>query len=165
VIVKKKADSIGLHLPDDVVDYFVRTLKNNIRQLEGVVNQLQAMVEFRGLSVNLATAQQAANDLLSEERPVSVTVERVIEETARNYQLTISELRSKRRSAEISRARQVAMYVISQTTGLPTKAIGNEFDRDHSTVVYALREIREALAYDSSLRKAVQEITKAAQEN
>ena len=164
-IVKRKAITTNFNISDDIVDFIARKLKSNIRQLEGAVNRLEAMVTMRGMQLNLNTAQLAISDIESQERPLSVTIERIIEECARCHSLTAADLRSKRRSADISHARQVAMYVISQMTGQSTKAIGNEFDRDHSTVVYALGTIRETLLRDASLRKMVSEITKTVQES
>ncbi|MDR0531488.1 MAG: chromosomal replication initiator protein DnaA [Oscillospiraceae bacterium] len=164
-IVKRKAADTNFELSDDIVDYIARKLKSNIRQLEGAVNRIEAMVTMRGMPLNLHTAQHAISDIESQERPIPVTIERIIEETARHFSLTAADLRSKRRSADISHARQVSMYIISQMTGLSTKAIGAEFSRDHSTVVYALRELRGELLRDASLRKVINEITKTVQEN
>ena len=164
-IVKRKAQDTGFDLSDDLVDFIARQLKNNIRQLEGAVNRLEALVTLRGMQLNMVTAQHAISDIVSEERPLPVTIECIIEETARAFQLTGMDLRSKRRSSNISHARQVAMFVISQMTGQSTKAIGVEFQRDHSTVVYALREIREEIARDPGLRRVVNEITKVVQDN
>ena len=164
IIVRKAADT-SFDIPNDIVDFIARQLKSNIRQLEGAVNRLEALVTMRGMMLNQRTAEVAIADIVSEDRPIPVTIERIVEETARSFQLTGADLRSKRRSADISHARQVAMYIISQMTGQPTKAIGNEFSRDHSTVVYALREMRAELQRDPGLRKTVQEIIKNVQES
>ncbi|MDR2525368.1 MAG: chromosomal replication initiator protein DnaA [Oscillospiraceae bacterium] len=164
-IVKRKAQDTGFDISDDMVDYIARQLKSNIRQLEGAVNRIEALVTLRGMPLTLATAQHAIADIVSTERPLPVTIECIIEEAARAFSLNSTDLRSKRRSSDISHARQVAMYIISQVTGQSTKAIGAEFQRDHSTVVYALREIRDEIARDASLRKLVNEITKVVQEN
>ena len=164
-IVKRKASDTSFDLSDDIVDFIARQLKSNIRQLEGAVNRLEALVTLRGMQLNMVTAQHAISDIVSEERPLPVTIERIIEETARTFRLSAADLRSKNRSAEISNGRQVAMFCISQITQLPTKAIGNEFKRDHSTVVYALREIRAKIQRDPSLRKTINDIIRNVQEN
>ena len=163
IIIRKAADT-SFEIPNDIVDFIARQLKSNIRQLEGAVNRLEALVTMRGMVLNTRTAEVAISDIVSENRPIPVTIERIVEETARSFQLTGADLRSKRRSAEISRARQAAMYIISQMTGQPTKAIGNEFSRDHSTVVYALREMRAEIQRDPGLRKTINEIIKNVQE-
>jgi len=163
-IINRKAADTSFEIPGDIVDYIARQLKSNIRQLEGAVNRLEALVTMRGMLLNIRTAEVAIADIVSENRPLPITIERIVEETARAFQLSGEDLRSKRRSADISHARQVAMYIISQMTGQPTKAIGNEFSRDHSTVVYALREMRAELQRDPGLRKTVNEIVKNVQE-
>ncbi|MCL2445458.1 MAG: chromosomal replication initiator protein DnaA [Oscillospiraceae bacterium] len=159
-IVKRKASDISLELNDEIVDYIASQIKSNIRQLEGAVNKLEAFVTLRGMQLNMNTVKAATSDIISEERPLPVTIERVIEEAARVFNLSAADLRSRNRSAEISNGRQVAMYCISQITQLPTKAIGKEFSRDHSTVVYALREIRERVVREPGLRNQIDEIIK-----
>jgi chromosomal replication initiator protein len=163
-IIKRKAQRNNFDIPDDLADYIARQLKTNIRQLEGAVNKLEALVKLRGMPLNLHTAQHAIGDIITQERPLPVVIERVIEEAARTAGLTSAELRSRRRSAEISEARQIAMYVISQVTGISTQAIGQEFKRDHSTVVYALKEIRAQMAKDPLFKKRVEEVSRLAQE-
>ncbi len=114
----------------------------------------------------MLTVQTAIKDILNEDRPEKVTVERIIEETARTYSADPADLRSKKRDAQTSRMRMIAMYIISDLTGMSTKAIGQEFGgRDHSTVVHALQEIKRQMAKDSSLRSTIQDITKNVQES
>lgn len=160
-IIKRKAQMLDLELPDDVVQYIADKLKSNIRQLEGAVKKIKAVVAIHGSTPNMVTVQNAIKDILSEDVPSSVTIEKVIDEVARTYGADPEDIRSKKRDAQTSRMRQMAMYVVSETTSLSTKAIGAEFGgRDHSTVVYALQEIRRLMEKDSSLRVTVNDIIK-----
>ena len=146
-IVKRKAETLDLKLSDDVVQYIADRIKNNVRQLEGAVKKIKAVVTIHGSTPNMATVQAAIKDILNESRPEKVTVERIIEETARTFNADPADLRSKKRDAQTSRMRMIAMDVISDLTGMSTKAIGQEFGgRDHSTVVHALREIKNVTA-------------------
>lgn len=165
-IVKRKAQALDLQLTDDVVQYVADKIKNNVRQLEGAVKKIKAVVTIHGASPNMATVQAAIKDILNEDRPETVTVERIIEETARTFNANPADLRSKKRDAQTSRMRMIAMYIISNLTGMSTKAIGQVFGgRDHSTVVHALREIKRQMEMDSSLRSTIDNITKNVQES
>ncbi len=159
-IVKRKAQLLDLNISDEVVQYIASKLKNNIRQLEGAVKKMQAFINLHGAQMNIATAQNAIKDILSESEPVDVTCERIIEEVARTYGVDAVDLRSKKRDANTAMVRRVAMHVISEMTGLPTKAIGNEFNRDHSTVIYSLGEIKKDMARNSSLKSTINDIIK-----
>lgn len=161
-IIKRKAQALDFELPDDVVQFIAEKLKSNIRQLEGAVKKMQAYVDMHGAPRNMLTAQNAIKDIiLSDVRPTPLTVERIIQEVARTYGASAEDIRSKKRDAQTSHLRQISMYVVSEVTGLSTKAIGKEFGgRDHSTVVYALKEIKKELERDASLKASVSDIMK-----
>lgn len=164
-IIKRKAELMNFYVPDEVVQYTASHLKNNIRQLEGAVNKMQAFVSLRGMQMNLITAQAAIKDIMSENRPTPLTIEKIIEEVSRTFGVDKEVIKSKRRDANTTKARQVAMYIISEVTGIPTKAIGEEFSgRDHSTVLYSLDEIRNKIQRDQSLKNTINEIIKNVQE-
>lgn len=164
-IVKNKAQMLDFDLPDEVGRFIAEHLKRNIRQLEGAVKKMQAFVTIQGAPCNLATAQHAIKDILSDSRPTPVTVERIVQEVARTYGIDATDIRSKKRDAQTSRTRQIAIYVVSKVTGMATKAIGNEFGgRDHSTIVYALKEISAEIERDPSLLDTVNDIIKNVQE-
>ncbi len=164
-IIKRKAELMDFYVPDDVVQYTATHLKNNIRQLEGAVNKMQAFVSLRGMQMNLITAQAAIKDIMSENRPTPLTIEKIIDEVSRTFGVDKEVIKSKRRDANTTKARQVAMYIISEVTGIPTKAIGEEFSgRDHSTVLYSLDEIKNKIQRDQSLKNTINEIIKNVQE-
>ena len=161
VIIKNKAKMLDFEMTDDVVQFMAERLKQNIRQLEGAVKKMHAYVTIHGAPRNTATAQNAIKDILSDARPVPVMVERIIQEVARTYGEDAVDIRSKKRDAQTSKMRQISMYIISKVTGISTKAIGAEFSgRDHSTVIYALREIGAEMERDSSVREMVEGIIK-----
>lgn len=160
-IVRRKAQALGLKLSDEVVQFIADRIKNNVRQLEGAVKKVEALVSIQGSKPNMATVQNAIRDILNDDRPQTVTVERIIEETARTYNANPADIRSKKRDAQTARMRMIAMYIVSEQTGMSTKAIGEAFGgRDHSTVVHALQEIKRIMTKDASVRSAIQDITK-----
>ena len=97
---------------------------------------------------------------------IPVTVENIISEVSRTFDVTAADIRSDKRSSNISLARQVAIYIVDQVTGLSLKAIGNEFgNKHHSTIIYALKEIKGKLEKDVSLKATVDDIIKNISEN
>ncbi len=87
-IIRRKADLLGLDMPDDVAEYIANRLKNNIRQLEGAVKKLDAYRKLEGIQPVIGAAQNAIKDILSETQPVPVTVEKILSEVARTYNTT-----------------------------------------------------------------------------
>lgn len=160
-IIRRKADLLGLDMPDDVAEYIANRLKNNIRQLEGAVKKLDAYRKLEGIQPVIGAAQNAIKDILSESQPVPITVEKILSEVARTYNTTPDALRGPGRRASLSSARQVAMYIVREITGMSMEDIGQEFGgRDHSTVVYSVNTLQKRLATDTTLRETVEDITK-----
>ena len=88
----------------------------------------------------MANAQTAISDILNNDQPPPLTVEKIIEEVGRTFGVSPDDIRSSKRSANISNARQIAVYVVREITQLSMTTIGEEFGgRDHSTVVYAVQ--------------------------
>ena len=106
-------------------------------------------------------AQSVIRDILTDEQPTPVTVEHIIQEVSNLYGVSPEDIRSSKRSAQISNARKVAIYLVREITNMPLNSIGEEFGgRDHSTVVYACKNVSAGIAKDSNLRDAVESIIK-----
>lgn len=160
-IIRRKAESFDFDIPENVCEYMANKLKNNIRQLEGAVKKLRAFHMLENRPVNIATAQTAISDIINNSQPTPVTVEKIVEEVARTYQVTAEDICSQKRNAAVSKARQVAMYVVREITQMPMVEIGQTFGgRDHSTVVYALRQMEDRLERESHTRDTVNDIIK-----
>lgn len=159
-IIKRKAEFLNFDLPDDIVQYIAEKLKNNIRQLEGAVKKMQAFVTMQGMPVNIMTAQTAIKDIIVDNSPTPVTINKIVTEVARTYGADSADIYSKKQNAQTTEMRQMAMYIVREMTGLSTKLIGREFNRDHSTVVYSLDKFTKRYNEDSKLRSVVDNIIK-----
>ena len=165
-IIRRKAESLDIPISDDIAEYIAGQLKSNVRQLEGVVKNMRAQYMLKGEKLSVLTAQNAIRDIRNDNQPVTVTVDRIISEVARSMMVKPEDIRSQKRSAPISQARQVAEYVMRNVTGLPMQSIGDEFGaRDHSTIVYALRKVEERMEKDSVFKNTVNDIIKNISEN
>ena len=160
-IIRRKAELLDIVIPENVCEYIANRLKNNIRQLEGTVKKMKAYHLLNGQAPSITTAQAAISDIINNDQPTPFTVEKIIEEVARTFGVTSDDIRSAKRASNISKARQMAMYVVREITQLPTEAIGSEFGgRDHSTVVYALQQMEKNIQKDSKIKATAEDIIK-----
>jgi chromosomal replication initiator protein len=165
-IIRRKAELLDMEIPNDVAEYIANKLKNNIRQLEGAVKKLKAFKLLAGSTPSIGLAQTAIRDILSDNQPLPVTIEKIISEVAKTYSVKPEEIRSNKRSAPISAARQIAMYVVKEITQISTTAIGDEFGgRDHSTVVYATQIVEKNMAKNKKYQETVEDIIKNIRDN
>lgn len=165
-IILRKAEYCGLSLSNDVVQYIAEKIKNNIRQLEGVVKKLNAQYIISGKEPNLLAAQNAIQDILSDNQPISVQVDNILSEVARTYDTTVDNIKSEKRNANISNARKAAMYIIREVTSLPMEKIGEIFGgKHHSTVIYGINKVEEAMDNDPSVKATIESIINNVQKN
>ncbi|MBD5142803.1 MAG: chromosomal replication initiator protein DnaA [Oscillospiraceae bacterium] len=160
-IIRRKAELLDLKIPNEVVEFISTRLKTNIRQLEGAVKKLKALKMLANTSPTISMAQSVIRDILTDDQPIPITVEKIIAEVANVYGITADDIRSSKRTSQISTARKVAAYVVREVTGMPLAAIGMEFGgRDHSTIVYAINTVNDAIRKDSNLKELVDDIIK-----
>ncbi len=167
-IINRKAESMGLNIPNDVVLFVAEKIKSNIRQLEGAVKKIAAYINiFGSSSVTINIAQNAIKDIFNDNnQSPEVLTKKIIEEVARSFSIEAGEITSKRQYAAATNARQVSMYIISEMTGLPAKKIGESFNgRDHSTVLYSISKVRDEMKKNSSLKNTVEDIIKNVRQN
>lgn len=161
-IIKRKADIMDIEIPNDVCEYIAANVKNNIRQLEGTVKKIKAKNNLDGDRPSIKSVQNIIADILNNDTPPEVTVEKITEEVARTFNVDVDELRSSNnRSAYISKPRQVAIYIVNELTNLTQENIGKEFGgRDHSTVKYAIDTTVKKMKQDSKLKSIIEDIIK-----
>lgn len=164
-IIQRKAQTLGIELPPDVAQYIAEKVRTNIRQLEGVVKKINALVNLEGSAINMAMAQSAVSDFVTDNRPIEVIVNKIIDETARTFGIVKNDIISHRRDANTAKARQVAIYVVREMTGLTHKEISKFFGgRDRTTILYSYETVSTAVAKDPSMQKTVDNIMKNVRE-
>lgn len=160
-IIRRKADLLELTLSDDVVECIATRLKTNIRQLEGCVKKLKASQHLVGTPPTMTQALNAIREILSDDSPAPVTVDRIISEVASIYNVTSDDIRSMKRSSQISTARKVAAYVIKEMTQLSLQSIGAELGgKNHSTVSFYIDSIVESMTTDQRTKETIDDIIK-----
>lgn len=161
-IIKRKAELVNIDIPNDVCEFIASKIKANIRQLEGTVKKLNAKSHLNNEKITISSAQEVIADILNNDVPPEVTVERIIDEVARTYGVSSDEIRSqKNRSANISNARHIAIYLTRELTTLSMVAIGEEFgNRHYSTIIYTLKKVEEMMKKDRRIKELVDDTMK-----
>ena len=160
-IIQRKAELLHFEISEDVIDYIAMKLKSNIRQIEGVVTKLNMLNMVSQMKPTIGVAQTVIKEIVADHQPIPITVDKIINEVGKIYNVDPDEIRSQRRTANISQARKVAIYVIQNVTRMSYEAIGHEFnDRDHSTIVYSINSVKDEMERDSGFRSIVEDIIK-----
>ncbi|MGN0502135.1 MAG: chromosomal replication initiator protein DnaA [Ruminococcus sp.] len=161
-IIKRKSELLEIDLSNEVCEYIASKIKANIRQLEGTVKKLKAKSLLNHEKPTISSVQEVIADILNNDVPPEVTVERIIDEVARTYGVSAEEIRSqKNRSANISNARHIAIYVTRELTTLSMVAIGEEFgNRHYSTIIYTLKKVQEMMEKDRKVKEIIEDTIK-----
>ncbi|MBQ6569848.1 MAG: chromosomal replication initiator protein DnaA [Clostridia bacterium] len=160
-IIKRKAESYNLEISDDVCNFIASRIKTNVRLLESTVKKMNAYYLLNQEKPSMASAQNAIRDIFSDSQPTPITVDRIISEVARTFEVSSDDIKSTKRSAQVSAARQTAMYIIREITPMSLALIGKEFGgRDHSTIVYALAQTEKNMKKNASYKAIVDDIIK-----
>ena len=159
-IVKHKATLMNLELTDDVAVFLANKITSNIRELEGALNRLAVQADMTGEATTLDTATDILSDVLrSYER--RITIDEIQRKVAEHYTLRLQDMHSARRSRNVARPRQVAMYLCKKLTPRSLPEIGRKFGgRDHTTVMHAVRKIEELVGEDIAFADEVKVITR-----
>ena len=159
-IIKKKAESLGIYIEENLVHYIAEHIKMNIRQLEGVVKKLQAFIQIQNHTPTVAVVQNIIREIVNDTKPEPIKIEQIINEVARTYDVSEKDIISKRKTAELAKARQIAMYIARETTELSYKPIGEAFGKDHTTVLYAVKKVETFLKENPHEKEIIDDIIK-----
>ncbi len=156
-IISAKSGLSGVTLDTQIVEYLAENIRNNIRELEGVLNQLLAYCEVRGIEPTI----ELAKSILTQShvvKPKTLNAKQIIDKTARYFKLDPKIMCGKDRSHNIAEPRQIAMYLIRTELSMSFPKIGREFSRDHSSVMHSVEKIDECIKNDFYIRQQVSDI-------
>ncbi len=165
-ILRKKAQSERLQVPDDILEYMASKVSSNIRELEGTLIRVTAFSSLNRTPVDLALVQTVLKDLITLDDDNVIAPVDIINHTADYFKLTVEDLYGSSRSQAIANARQIAMYLCRELTNLSLPKIGQLFgNRDHTTVMYANKKITELMKERRSIYNQVTELTSKIKQN
>ncbi|MGD2113707.1 MAG: chromosomal replication initiator protein DnaA [Acidobacteriota bacterium] len=157
-ILRRKAESEGIQLPQGVAYFVARQVRSNIRELEGLLNRVLAFSSLTGKPLSLELAKETLKDILPQADRRGSAAE-IVKTVARHYGLKVSEIRSRNNSKQIAFPRQVAMYLCKKLTDLSYPEIGKQFNnKHHSTVMYGVEKIERLRATDDDLDRTIRGI-------
>lgn len=160
VIIRRKMQSEGIVIPDDVVEYLAYTIDTNVRELEGILISLIAHASLNRVEISLELGKTVMKNIIKDIE-TEVGVDFIQKSVSEYYGIALDDLKAKTRKKEIVTARQVAMYFCKEFTNHSLKSIGYHFGgRDHSTVIHAVQTVNDIMETDSSFRNAVLELKK-----
>ena len=163
-ILRKKEELDGLeryHIPDDVMQYIANNIKSNIRELEGSLNKLIALSNLEKKPIDIALAAEALKDMISPDNIREITPELIMDVVSEHFNVSIADLKGRKRNAEIVLPRQIIMYLCRDLTDTPLKAVGVLLGgKDHASISHGVKKIAADLETDEALSNTVSIIRK-----
>ncbi len=162
-ILQSKVELMDINVPKEVLEFLASKIASNVRELEGALNKVIAHTNLTKQVITLASTQDILRDLLrSNER--SITIEEVQKKVAERYNLKVSDMYSSKRSRNIARPRQIAMYLSKSLTSHSLAEIGKKFGgKDHTTVMHAIKKVEDLLKENKEVSEDVRLLMKVMQ--
>ncbi len=162
-IFSQKAERAGIYIPANVVEYICYNIKDNIRELEGILASLIAQSALNDNEINIDLAKKVLKNFVKETKK-EITIDFIQRLVSSFYNVEINQLKDKTRKRHVVVARQTSMYLAKNYTNMSLKSIGDSFGgRDHSTVIYSINTVQSLMDTDSSYQDEVQDLEKKLQ--
>ena len=160
-ILNKKAQIMGVVLPEEIMNFLANRIRTNIRRLEGALIRVASYASLTGKMLSLEVVEGLLREILHEEGRFSISIEVIQKKVAEHYDIRLADMTSKRRPENIAFPRQVAMFLSRQMTESSLSTIGEAFGgRDHGTVLHACRLVKDRMEVDSNVRQVVSYLEK-----
>jgi chromosomal replication initiator protein len=160
-ILHKKAQLMGVELPDDIINFLANRIRTNIRRLEGALIRVASFAALTGKKLSVEVVEGLLREVLHEEGRHSVSIELIQKKVAEHFDIRLADMTSKRRPESIAFPRQIAMFLARQMTDTSLTAIGEAFGgRDHGTVLHACRLVKDRMEVDANVRQVVSYLEK-----
>ncbi len=155
-ILKRKIEVNQIYINDDVITYIAENITDNIRRLEGALIRLLAFASLTGREISLEMASEVLSSFFQGNSSGPIKIADIMKIVADHHDLSVDQLKSKRRTQDLARARQIAMFLARELTGASLNQIGRAFgDRDHTTVAHACQKIHKTMGADPRFRGVV----------
>jgi len=160
-ILRKKAETMTVTLPEDILNFLANRIRTNIRRLEGALTRVAMYASLTGKKLTLEVVEGLLREVLHEEGRFSINIETIQKKVAEHYDIRLADMTSKRRPENIAFPRQVAMFLSRQMTESSLNTIGESFGgRDHGTVLHACRLVKDRMEVDANVRQVVSYLEK-----
>jgi chromosomal replication initiator protein len=160
-ILNKKAQIMGVSLPEEIMNFLANRIRTNIRRLEGALIRVASYASLTGKKLSIEVVEGLLREVLHEEGRFSISIEVIQKKVAEHFDIRLADMTSKRRPENIAFPRQIAMFLSRQMTESSLSSIGEAFGgRDHGTVLHACRLVKDRMEVDSSVRQVVSYLEK-----
>ena len=160
-ILQKKAQLMGVTLPEDILNFLANRIRTNVRRLEGALIRVASYASLTGRKLNIEVVEGLLREILHEEGRFSISIEVIQKKVAEHFDIRLADMTSKRRPENIAFPRQIAMYLSRQMTESSLNTIGDAYGgRDHGTVLHACRLVKDRMEVDANVRQVVSYLEK-----
>jgi chromosomal replication initiator protein len=160
-ILRQKIIDENYEVPEDVVRFIAEYFTWNIRELESALYKLFAYHDLVDEEITLDLATRALKDMVRMKSAEDITIDLIQKKVANAYNISFSDMKSKKRAKNIALPRQIAMYITRNLTDFSTTEIGNEFGgKDHSTVIHAISKIKSKCEEEDQFKQKIDKIIK-----
>src|SRR6185369_10618060 len=148
-ILRKKSQSLGLNVPEEILGFLATRIRSNIRRLEGALIRVASFATLTSQKLNLEIVESLLREILNEEGRHSITIELIQKRVAEHFDIRLADMTGRRRPENIAFPRQIAMFLARQLTQCSLNAIGEAFGgRDHGTVMHACTAVKDRMEVD-----------------
>ena len=161
-ILRKNAETFDKDISDDILDYIATNIKSNIRELEGALNKIIAFIRLNKIDeLTMEAAEEALKDIIYPEKAKTITPTLILETVAEHYNVSPSDITSKKRNGELIQPRHVVMYLCRNLIDIPFANIAKLLNKkDHTTIIHGVNKITEEFVDDMELRNKIEVIKK-----
>ncbi len=150
-ILQARREQAAIDISDKVLEFLANRITSNIREIEGAFNRIVAHATLVGREITIESCREVLSDLLRANNR-RVSVDEIQKKVAHHFNIKIADMFSARRSRQIARPRQIAMYLAKNLTSMSYPEIGKRFgNRDHTTIMHAVRKVEELMEQDAGL--------------
>ena len=148
-------------LDDEILDYIATNIKSNIRELEGALNKLLAYSNLEHKQITMEVAIEELQNIISPDKPKEITPQLIIDVVCEHFGITLDQIKSKSRSNDIAKPRQIAMYLSKNMTDASLDSIGSLLGgRDHSTIIHGINKITDEYESNENIHNSIDTIKK-----
>lgn len=156
-ILQKKIDLMEKTLSQDIIEYIAKNIETNVRDLEAALHKVFGYADLVGKTPDLEITKHLLKDVMDSKGAESISIDIIQKVIADNYQISVADLKGKKRDKKFVIPRQIAIYIARELTEMAYTDIGNEFGgKDHSTIMSAYNKIAEQIKIDSTLESKIQ---------
>jgi chromosomal replication initiator protein len=160
-ILIKKAESVNRPIDEEVLKYIATNIKSNIRELEGAFTKIVAYSKLKNVEINIENAEDALKDIVYPDKPVDITPSYILDKVCDQYRVTVSDVTSKKRNAELVEPRQVVMYLCRDLTDASLSDVGKLLGgKDHTTIMHGVKNIEKKISDSDEFDNKVKSIKK-----